>query len=81
MTLSKANGKKEVLGLYLTTHPMEKYGFKPLNTFADGSYILQGGIIEEIKIFKDKNKHDMAFVNINTLFGNVKIHYFLINLD
>lgn len=68
----KAQWEKEVLGMYLSTHPMEKYGFKPLDTFADGNSALQGGEITDIKIIKDKNKREMAFVFLETLYGNIK---------
>lgn len=72
----KAQWEKEVLGMYLTSHPMEKYGFKPLESFPDGGLALQGGIITDIKIFNDKNNHEMAFVTLNTLFGNLKLIIF-----
>jgi len=72
----KAKWEMEVLGMYLSTHPMEKYGFKPLSDFKDGENCLQGGEIYDVRIFQDKNKKDMAFVFINTLFGNVKILVF-----
>lgn len=72
----KAEWEKEVLGMYLSTHPMEKYGFKPLDSFNDGTSCLQGGEINEIKTFKDKNQNDMAFVWIDTLFGKVKVLVF-----
>ena len=28
--------EKEVLGMYLSQHPLEKYGFQPLDSFRDG---------------------------------------------
>lgn len=74
--LIKAEWEKEVLGMYLSYHPMEKYGFKPLDSFTDNSNCLQGGVIYDIKVFKDKNKNDMAFVFIDTLYGNVKVLVF-----
>ena len=72
----KANWEKEVLGVYLSLHPMEKYGFKPLDTFPDGGTALQGGEVHEIRIFKDKNKNEMCFAFLSTLFGNLKIIIF-----
>lgn len=72
----KANWEKEVLGMFLSLHPMEKYGFSPLNTYQDNSYCLQGGIISDIKIFNDKNKREMAFVFVDTLFGIIKVLIF-----
>ena len=67
---------KEVLGMYLSTHPMEKYGFKPLSEFEDNSKCLQGGEITDIAVIKDKNKNEMAFVYIDTLYGNIKVIVF-----
>jgi len=72
----KAEWEYEVLGMYLSIHPMERYGFKPLEDFSDGQSALQGGEIYEVKVFKDKNKNEMAFVFMNTLFGNVKVLVF-----
>ena len=69
----KSKWERDALGMYLSCHPMEKYGFKPLNTFRDGDDCLQGGEVYEVKEFMDKNKNDMAFVFINTLYGNVKV--------
>lgn len=72
----KAEWEKEVLGMYLSSHPMEKYGFKPLNTFNENETALQGGEVNEVKVFKDKNQNEMAFVFIDTLYGNVKVLVF-----
>lgn len=69
---NKAMWEKESLGMYLSTHPLEKYGFKPLSYFKDGSYAMQGGEVSDLKIFNDKNNKEMAFVTIDTLYGNVK---------
>lgn len=72
----KAEWEKEVLGMYLSTHPMEKYGFKSLENYDDGASCLQGGEIVEVKVFKDKKQNDMAFVWLDTLFGKVKVLIF-----
>lgn len=69
----KMEWEKEVLGMYLSAHPMEKYGFKPLSSFEDREYCLQGGEVYDRHVFKDKNGNEMAFVQINTLYGNVKL--------
>ena len=74
--LVKASWEKEVLGMYLSVHPMEKYGFKPLTSIHDGQYGIQGGEIYDLRVFKDKNQNEMAFVFLNTLFGNIKILVF-----
>ena len=72
----KSSWEKEVLGMYLSTHPLEKYGFKPLSSLPEGSLVIQGGEIYDVRIFNDKNNNEMAFVFINTLFGNVKLLIF-----
>ena len=78
----KCKWEKDALGLYLSVHPMEKYGFKPLSSFDENQYdVLQGGEIADIRIFNDKNKNEMAFVNIDTLYGIVKVIIFASTWD
>lgn len=72
----KAEWEKEVLGMYLSVHPMEQYGFKPLQHITEGDYGIQGGEIYDVRIFNDKKGNEMAFVHINTLHGNVKLLMF-----
>lgn len=72
----KSQWEKEVLGMYLTSHPLEKYGFVPFDKFEDGGMALQGGEIVEVRLYNDKNGNEMAFVNIDTLFGLVKTTIF-----
>ena len=73
----KAEWEKEVLGLYLSIHPMEKYGFRPLDYFTDGQYdVLQGGEITDVAVVKDKNSNDMAFLTLDTLYGIIKVLVF-----
>lgn len=69
--------EKEVLGMYLSAHPMERYGFQPLSSFKDG---MDGAIIggEVVDVFefhpkKDPARPKMAFVSLNTLYGTVKV--------
>lgn len=68
--------EKEVLGMYLSQHPLEKYGFQPLESFRDGMDALQGGEIYDMRVFNDKKGNEMAFVHISTLYGNVKVLVF-----
>lgn len=72
----KSKWEHEALGIYLTIHPLERYGFKPLDAYKDGTIALQGGEIFDVKILYDKNKKEMAFVSLNTLFGNIKVIVF-----
>lgn len=72
----KAQWEKEALGMYLSSHPMEKYSFKKFETFQDNGYAFQGGEITEITEVTDKNNNKMAFVSLDTLFGIVKVIVF-----
>lgn len=75
----KAEWEKDVLGMYLSVHPMERYGFKPLDSFIEGHSCLQGGEVVSVYAFhpqKNPQKPQMAFVQINTLFGVVKLVIF-----
>jgi DNA polymerase-3 subunit alpha len=75
----KLNWEKEVLGMYLSAHPMEKYGFKNIESYDENSNIIQGGEVSEVYAFhpqKNPEKPKMAWITLNTLYGNVKIVVF-----
>ncbi len=72
----KAEWEKEVLGMYLSVHPMEKFGFQPLSYYKEGERCLQGGEVCDARIFNDKNQNEMAFIILDTLYGNVKLVVF-----
>ncbi len=72
----KAEWEKEVLGMYLSVHPMEQYGFHPIDHYEEGARALQGGEVSEVKVFKDRNQNEMAFVTLDTLHGGVKVIVF-----
>jgi DNA polymerase-3 subunit alpha len=75
----KLNWEKEVLGMYLSAHPMEKYGFKNIESYDENSNIIQGGEVSEVYAFhpqKNPEKPKMAWVTLNTLYGNVKVVIF-----
>lgn len=74
--VTKAKWEKETLGVYLTQHPLEKYGFKSLAEFKEGDNALQGGEISDVSVIRDKNNKEMAFIMIDTLFGVVKVVVF-----
>lgn len=72
---TKREWEKEVLGMYLTSHPMERYGFKPIEHYKDGNQALQGGEVINIYEFhpkKDPKRDKMAFITLNTLYGHLK---------
>ena len=65
--------EKEVLGAYLSTHPMEKYGFKDFFTeYKEGDRCIIGGEVVSTHFFKDKRGNLMCFASIETLFGTIK---------
>lgn len=71
---TKMEWEKEVLGMYLSAHPLEKYSFKPFDEYMEGQYdCLVGGEVYDKRVFNDKNGNEMAFVFVNTLHGNVKL--------
>lgn len=72
----KSEWEKEALGMYLSIHPMEKYGFKPLSSYQDGGTCLCGGEVLSVAVIRDKNDKEMAFVTLDTLFGNIKVIVF-----
>lgn len=72
----KMEWEKDALGMYLSVHPMEKYSFKRLEEYKDGESCLVAGEVIDIAEITDKNDNKMAFVTLDTLFGNVKIVVF-----
>ena len=69
----KCQWEKESLGIYLSSNPLDKYSFEPLEDLQDNSIVVQGGEVISIKEFKDKNGGLMAFINFETLFGTIKL--------
>lgn len=63
----KAEKEKELLGIYISTHPLQKYHFRDWNEYQEGeNKALLGGIILKSKTFLDKNKNRMAFLTVET---------------
>lgn len=63
----KAEKEKELLGIYISTHPLAKYHFRDWNEYSEGdNKALLGGIILKSKTFLDKNKKRMAFLTVET---------------
>ncbi|WP_163258389.1 DNA polymerase III subunit alpha [Bacillus paranthracis] len=64
---TKAEKEKELLGIYITSHPLSKFHFRNWSEYQEGeSKALLGGIILKVKTFLDKNKSKMAFVTVET---------------
>lgn len=69
--------EKELLGVYVTSHPMQRYHFRYWNEYEQGEKsALVGGIIGKVKSFKDKNQNRMAFVTLETLEGSRELVVF-----
>jgi DNA polymerase-3 subunit alpha len=66
--------EKELLGLYVTGHPLEAYkdkfykaenDIKKIKKFEDGALVIFGGIVEEVREILTKKGDKMAFVKIS----------------
>lgn len=66
----QAEHEKELMGVYITKHPLERYHFRNWIEYPDGDRnALIGGIITKVKSFNDKNGNRMAFITMDTLEG------------
>lgn len=75
----KLSWEKELLGLYISGHPLEKYRDvitkkdidikKALATKKDGESVVLGIIINEVRTIQTKNNETMAFVTIADFSG------------
>ncbi|AYP68745.1 DNA polymerase III subunit alpha [Bacillus phage vB_BpsS-36] len=66
----QADWEKDLLGVYITAHPMDKYHFRNWMDYAEGEKdALIGGKLTKVKAFPDKNGNRMAFVTMETLEG------------
>ncbi len=72
-TKAKLAWEKELLGLYLSGHPLEafrdkfaqaEHNIKIAKTLADNTIVVIGGVIEEVKEITTKKGDRMAFVRI-----------------
>lgn len=78
--------EKEILGLYVSGHPLAEYqdrltGLGMITTAqlkekADGEPVVVGGMVTEVKKIIDKKGHQMAFVTIEDLTGPVEVIVF-----
>lgn len=58
--------EKELLGVYVSSHPFESLPYQPLTTVRDGETVDIGGQITGIKKIKTKKGDTMGFVNVQT---------------
>ena len=77
--------EKELLGLYLSGHPLQNFEekFKKkentiayLKTQSNGKPVVAGGIINEVKLITTKKAEQMAFVKISDLNDSIEIVVF-----
>lgn len=73
----KAEWEKELLGVYISTHPLARYHFRNWGEYSeDDSKALIGGIVLKVKSFLDKNKRRMAFATVDTYQGTREVVLF-----
>jgi DNA polymerase III subunit alpha len=78
--------EKDLLGLYLSNHPLVKHEEKmhqcvsadldDLSNFADGTQLVVGGSVREVKPYTTKNGDKMGFVTIESLSSDVEMTVF-----
>ncbi len=85
-TTERLNAEKEMLGFYVSGHPLEQYR-KELDLFAtrssqritsedDGKEVRIGGIIQAAKVMIDRRGNKMAFVTIEDFWGSLELIVF-----
>ena len=78
----KLSWEKELLGLYISGHPLDKFKNilekRDLNVrrvkeeYREGMQVVLGGIAEEIRTFITKGNEQMAFVRLADLSGSIE---------
>lgn len=62
--------EKDLIGIYITAHPMDRYNFRYWREFSNGQRdCLIGGRVAKVKSFNDKNGNRMAFATLDTQEG------------
>ncbi len=74
--------EKELLGLYVSGHPLEKFRAmiekkeinikKALESAKEGSSVVFAGIIDEVRLVQTKNNETMAFITISDFSGSAE---------
>lgn len=77
--------EKDLLGLYISGHPLEKYREKfekaehtirSIKKLTDGSLAIAGGIIEDVRVINTKKGDRMAFIRIADLEDKIEVVVF-----
>jgi len=82
----KLSGEKEMLGFYVSGHPLDRFrselanfgtaDTEGLSAAKDGREVRLGGIISAVKLMNDKRGNRMAFVTIEDFKGRVELIIF-----
>jgi len=73
---TKLRWEMEVLGLYLSGHPLDKYSFIPYDSVPQGAEATIGGEVTRVKEIKTKRGQLMCFLVLNTPEGNRDVTVF-----
>lgn len=71
--------EKESLGLYLSSHPLDRFHYRPFTERNDGETVTTAGEVSKLEIKKDKKGKDMAFITLDTKYGPVRCLIFSSN--
>jgi DNA polymerase-3 subunit alpha len=81
----KLGWEKELLGLYISGHPLEQYkekfmskelNIKKLADFREGTEVVIGGIVEEARDVLTKNNERMVFMKLTDFSGTIEVAIF-----
>lgn len=81
----RLNWEKELLGLYLSGHPLDKFKdklekkentLKHIKTLGNGATVVAGGIVESVRQISTKKNELMAFVKIADFMDSMEIVVF-----
>ncbi|MBI3633049.1 MAG: DNA polymerase III subunit alpha, partial [Candidatus Vogelbacteria bacterium] len=84
-SFDKLNWEKELLGLYLSGHPLDKFKdkfskkentIKHIKTMGNGVTMVIGGIVETVRVITTKKNEPMAFVKIADLTDSIEVVVF-----
>lgn len=81
----KLSWEKELLGLYVSGHPLQKFKekfeksehtIKGIREFAENAPVVVAGLVEELKVINTKNGDQMAFMTVADFTGSVEVVVF-----
>ena len=81
----KLSWEKELLGLYISGHPLDRFkekfankelNIKKLNDFRENTEAVLGGIVEEVRDVLTKNNERMVFMKLSDFSGSIEVAIF-----